>query len=96
MATPSLLSPPGAAPSLYKRLGGYDAIAAVSDDFIGRMAADKTLAFTDNGREHAEGFLQQNVQYHPHAGEGAFQFVADGGHQIGFDGIQQPEAGYVV
>ncbi|MGH7770004.1 MAG: group I truncated hemoglobin [Candidatus Binatia bacterium] len=30
-------------PSLYKRLGGYDAIAAVSDDFIGRLAADKQL-----------------------------------------------------
>ncbi len=33
-----------AAPTLYKRLGGYDAIAAVSDDFIGRLAADKQLA----------------------------------------------------
>jgi hemoglobin len=30
--------------ALYKRLGGYDAIAAVSDDFIGRLAADKQLA----------------------------------------------------
>jgi hemoglobin len=36
--------PPSAAPSLYKRLGGYDAIAAVTDDFIGRLAADKQLA----------------------------------------------------
>jgi hypothetical protein len=26
--------------SLYKRLGGYDAIAAVVDDFIGRLASD--------------------------------------------------------
>ena len=31
------------APSLYKRLGGYDALAAVTDDFIGRMATDKAL-----------------------------------------------------
>jgi hemoglobin len=31
-------------PSLYQRLGGYDALAAVTDDFIGRMAADKNLA----------------------------------------------------
>ena len=31
-----------AAPSLYKRLGGYDAIAAVVDDFIGRLATDAT------------------------------------------------------
>lgn len=33
-----------AGPALYKRLGGYDAIAAVSDDFIGRLAADKQLS----------------------------------------------------
>ena len=30
--------------TLYKRLGGYDAIAAVTDDFIGRMIADKQLS----------------------------------------------------
>ena len=29
--------------SLYKRLGGYDAIAAVTDDFIVRLATDKKL-----------------------------------------------------
>jgi hemoglobin len=29
--------------SLYKRLGGYDALAAVTDDFIIRLATDKTL-----------------------------------------------------
>jgi hemoglobin len=29
--------------SLYKRLGGYDAIAAVTDDFITRLATDKEL-----------------------------------------------------
>jgi len=28
-------------PSLYDRLGGYNAIAAVVDDFIGRLVADK-------------------------------------------------------
>jgi hemoglobin len=27
--------------SLYQRLGGYDAIAAVSDEFIGRLASDQ-------------------------------------------------------
>ena len=32
------------APSLYKRLGGYDAVAAVSDDFLGRLAADPQFA----------------------------------------------------
>jgi hemoglobin len=30
--------------SLYKRLGGYDAIAAVTDDFIGRLATHKDLS----------------------------------------------------
>ncbi len=30
--------------SLYKRLGGYDAIAMVTDDFIGRLATDKQLS----------------------------------------------------
>jgi hemoglobin len=29
--------------SLYKRLGGYEALAAVTDDFIGRLATDKTV-----------------------------------------------------
>ena len=37
---PSLAQSPD---TLYKRLGGYDAIAAVTDDFIGRLAADKDL-----------------------------------------------------
>jgi hemoglobin len=29
--------------SLYDRLGGYNAIAAVTDDFVGRLVADKRL-----------------------------------------------------
>jgi len=29
------------APTLYKRLGGYDALAAVTDDFLGRLASDQ-------------------------------------------------------
>ena len=29
--------------SLYERLGGYDAIAAVSDDFLGRLVAERRL-----------------------------------------------------
>lgn len=33
----------GAAGSLYARVGGFDAIAAVTDDFIGRLAKDPTL-----------------------------------------------------
>jgi hemoglobin len=30
--------------SLYKRIGGYDAIAAVTDDFVPRLVADPALA----------------------------------------------------
>jgi hemoglobin len=38
-----------AGPSLYKRLGGYDAIAAVVDDFLGRLAADADLGIFFKG-----------------------------------------------
>lgn len=41
MVTPS--SGPKPTDSLYQRLGGYDAIAAVTDDFIGRLASDAQL-----------------------------------------------------
>jgi len=30
--------------TLYKRLGGYDAIVAVTNDFLGRLATDKSLS----------------------------------------------------
>jgi hemoglobin len=51
-----------AAPGLYKRLGGYDAIAAVSDDFIGRLAADKQLnRFLVGLSADSQKKLRQNV-----------------------------------
>ncbi len=52
--------------SLYKRLGGYDAIALVSDDFIGKLASDKQLSVFVKGlsvdsqkrlRQHLVDFL---------------------------------------
>ena len=30
--------------SLYQRIGGYDAVAAVTDDFLGRLLGDKKFA----------------------------------------------------
>jgi hemoglobin len=33
-----------ASKSLYSRLGGYDALAAVTDDFVGRLAGDPQLS----------------------------------------------------
>ena len=36
--------PTSASPSLYQRLGGYDPLAAVTDDFLGRLAGDKQMS----------------------------------------------------
>jgi hemoglobin len=41
-APPQMSAPAGA--SLYTRLGGYDALVAVTKDFIGRLATDPSLA----------------------------------------------------
>ena len=48
--------------SLYVRLGGYDAIAAVVDDFIGRLATDKRFkrffaGFSDDSKKR----LRQHI-----------------------------------
>jgi len=52
--------------TLYQRLGGYDAIAAVTDDFIGRLAGDPQLKHFFGGlsvdsqkklRQHVVDFL---------------------------------------
>ena len=48
--------------SLYKRLGGYDAVAAVCDDFIGRLAADKQIApFLAGHSQDSLKKLRQNL-----------------------------------
>lgn len=48
--------------SLYDRLGGYDALAAVTDDFIGRLAANKQLAhFLDGLSDDSKMKLRQHV-----------------------------------
>lgn len=43
-ASPQAMNAPAAGASLYTRLGGYDALVAVTKDFIGRLAADPQLA----------------------------------------------------
>lgn len=62
-------APPQAAsaqPTLYKRLGGYDALAAVTDDFLGRLATDPQMGRFFKGlstdsqkrvRQHVVDFL---------------------------------------
>jgi hemoglobin len=47
--------------SLYQRLGGYDAIAAVTDDLLGRLAADKQLTrFFPGHSKDSLGKLRQH------------------------------------
>ena len=54
-ATPA--PPPG---TLYQRLGGYDSLAVITDDFVGRLTRDRTLAryFAGAGDE-AKGRMRQ-------------------------------------
>ncbi|MBI1765377.1 MAG: group 1 truncated hemoglobin [Acidobacteria bacterium] len=48
--------------SLYQRVGGYDALAAVTDDFIGRLAADKDLGrFFVGASENSQKRIRQLV-----------------------------------
>ena len=47
--------------SLYTRLGGYDAVAAVVDDFIGRLVADKRFSKFFVG--HSEDSLKKIRQH---------------------------------
>jgi len=58
----SSLAAQEAKPTLYKRLGGYDALAAVTDDFLGRLAADPSLGrfFVGTSKEHL-GRIRQLV-----------------------------------
>ena len=48
--------------SLYKRLGGYDAIAAVTDDFIVRLATNKDLSrFFVGLSDDSKGKIRQHI-----------------------------------
>jgi hemoglobin len=52
--------------SLYQRLGGYDAVAAVVDDFIGKLVTDKTLTrffggASTNSQKHFRQMLVDQV-----------------------------------
>lgn len=51
--------------SLYKRLGGYDAIAAVTDDFIGRLATDPQLGkfFAGHSQDSLKKIRQHVVDF---------------------------------
>src|SRR6266700_1767577 len=51
-----------AADSLYKRVGGYDALAAVTDDFLGKLATDKDFSrFFIGFSEDSKKRIRQNI-----------------------------------
>lgn len=55
-----------AAGTLYQRLGGYDAIAAVVDDFLARMLSDRELAVffekvNDAGKQRVRQMLVDQI-----------------------------------
>lgn len=48
--------------SLYKRVGGYDALAAVTDDFVGKLATDKDFSrFFQGFSEDSKKRIRQNI-----------------------------------
>lgn len=51
--------------SLYKRVGGYDAIAAVTDDFIGRLVVDPSLGrfFAGHSTDSKQRIRQHVVDF---------------------------------
>lgn len=60
--TTTILAQDKTEPSLYKRIGGYDAIAAVVDDFVPRLVTDPLLGkfFAGHGNDSKKR-LRQNV-----------------------------------
>ncbi len=48
-------------PPLYNRLGGYDAVAAVVDDFLGRMAGDPDLKGYFEGMDKKSGMKTRQL-----------------------------------
>ena len=51
--------------TLYQRLGGYDALAAVTDDFIGRLATDPQLKrfFAGHNKEGVTRIRQHVIDF---------------------------------
>jgi hemoglobin len=51
--------------SLYKRVGGYDAVAAVTDDFLGRLVGDPSMAkfFSGHSTDSKQRIRQHVVDF---------------------------------
>ena len=64
-------------PTLYKRLGGYDAIAAVVDDFVPRVATDPVLGkyFVGAGKDTQMHIRQLAVDFICNAAGGPCLYI---------------------
>ena len=64
-AAPAAAQQPKPSQSLYQRLGGFDAIAAVTDDFIVRLVTDPSLErfFSGHGNEAKMRIRQHVVEF---------------------------------
>lgn len=61
-AQQSMSSEPTAQKSLYERIGGYNALALVVDDFIGRLVADKNFEkFFAGHSEDSKKRIRQHI-----------------------------------
>src|SRR5688500_18173688 len=62
LGVPQVQAQQPAGKTLYQRLGGYDAVAAVVDDFVGRLATDKAFVrFFGGLSTDSQKRLRQNV-----------------------------------
>ena len=52
---------PAAEKSLYHRIGGYDAVAAVVDDFMGRLTGDPALKHYFDGMDKKSGMKTRQL-----------------------------------
>jgi len=59
-APPAAATPLPAPASLYQRLGGYDSLAVLTDDFVGRLTRDRALSRYFSGvSDESKGRVRQ-------------------------------------
>lgn len=63
--------------SLYEKLGGYDGIAEVIDDFIGRIVTDKQLGrfFVGHSTDSKKRIRQLIIEFVCNATEGSCNYI---------------------
>lgn len=83
--------------SLYKRLGGYDALAAVTDDFIGRLATDKQVGrFFGGHSKDSLGRIRQLIVDQLCAATGGPCIYVGRSMKVAHDGLNISESDWEV